>query len=48
MIWPLWLAWRFDNWNGTFLIIVSLIYIVILVIGLLFAGIVAMTGFSQL
>ena len=32
LFWPLWLAWRFDNQSGTFLVLVILLYIVIAIL----------------
>ncbi len=47
MVWPLWLAWRFDNKSGTFLMLAILIYIVFLVIALLLAGLVAIATYGS-
>ncbi|VAV92935.1 hypothetical protein MNBD_ALPHA04-1153 [hydrothermal vent metagenome] len=47
LIWPLWLAWRFDNKSGTFLMLAILIYIVFLVIALLLAGLVAIATYGS-
>lgn len=32
LFWPLWLAWRFDNQSGTFLVLTMLVYIVIAIL----------------
>ncbi len=47
LIWPLWLAWRFDNKSGTFLMLAILVYIVFFVIALLFAGLAAMATYGS-
>lgn len=46
--WPLWLAWRFDNQSGTFLMLAVLAYIVVGVIAFLLAGIVAIATFTRI
>jgi|GEM_PF-1934760 len=45
--WPLWLAWRFDNQSGTFLMLAILVYIVFAVIALLLAGLVAIATYGS-
>ena len=45
--WPLWLAWRFDNKSGTFLMLAILIYIVFAVIAFLLAGLVAISTYAS-
>lgn len=47
LVWPLWLAWRFDNRTGTFLMLAVLAYIVFLVIALLLAGLVAIATYGS-
>jgi hypothetical protein len=32
LFWPLWLAYRFDNQSGTFLVLTMLLYIVIAIL----------------
>jgi hypothetical protein len=45
--WPLWLAWRFDNQSGTFLMLAILVYIVFAVIAFLLAGLVAISTYAS-
>ena len=45
--WPLWLAWRFDNKSGTFLMLAILVYIVFAVIAFLLAGLVAISTYAS-
>lgn len=45
--WPLWLAWRFDNRTGTFLMLAILVYIVFAVIAFLLAGLVAISTYAS-
>lgn len=45
--WPLWLAWRFDNQSGTFLMLAILVYIVFAVIAFLLAGLVAISTYGS-
>ena len=37
LFWPLWLAWRFDNQSGTFLVLTMLVYVVIAILLVLMA-----------
>ena len=45
--WPLWLAWRFDNQSGTFLMLAILVYIIFAVIAFLLAGLVAISTYGS-
>jgi len=47
LLWPLWLAWRFDNQSGTFLMLAILVYIVFAVIAFLLAGLVAISTYAS-